>query len=61
MWADYTRFRHDVEKEYGLSLEEVRRIVDRMLAREAELDIQWFFLEVANARVGAVGALRFLV
>lgn len=58
-WKNYFFHRHQIEQTYGLSESAVQQIIAKMRRRQETLDIQWYFLEIDEQKVGAVGLLLF--
>lgn len=58
-WADYFTYRFEIEQTYGLSESAVHQIIAKMRRRQETLAIDWYFLEVSEQKVGAIGLLLF--
>ncbi len=58
-WAAYLQARYEVEKVYGLNLEQTERIIQQMQQRMQRMALGWHFLWLDEEAVGAVGLLLF--
>ena len=58
-WEDYFRLRCQVESAYGLDVAATWPMIETMRERQTRLSIKWYFLNVKQENVAAVGLLEF--